>query len=434
MRYAIVRVFEVLMKARTKGDLLATDRQRTAIGRPATNLVTVGSLALLFAFTGLAANTNSDTEGVITANTAFALDVYGKLKDAKANLFLSPYSISACLAMAQAGARGGTESQMAQALRLTQGQEKVNVGFAQLQSQLSKIERGKGVELAVASGLWGQKGHKFEPAFIKTLKRDFGAEASQMDFQNAPERARQQINSWVAKQTRGKIQDLLKPGALDPTTRMVLADAIYFKGRWARPFDRNKTTPVPFRVSEHRQVQVPLMNVAADFDYAEVDGLQLISLPYAGGDLAMVVLLPASTNGLAAVEAKLSPQAIQQWLAGTRQQKVKLSLPRFKLETQLDLNQTLVQLGMHDAFGAQADFSGIDGARDLYLSLVTHKALVEVNEEGTEAAASTGATLTLLGAEPPVPVFRADHPFIFLIREVRSGIILFLGKLANPSA
>jgi serpin B len=244
-----------------------------------------------------------------------------------------------------------------------------------------------------------------------------------------------EINDWVTDQTKGKISKLIQPGLLDSQTRLILVNAIYFKGRWASEFDKHNTINSPFSITPAHKLAVSLMNLTANFKYADVDGLKLLELPYAGNDLAMVMILPGETDGLKTLEAQLNEASLDRWLAQAREQKVEVFMPKFKLAAQFNLAKNLVEMGMTDAFSPQADFSGMDGGRDLFISAVVHKAFVEVNEEGTEAAAATGVVIRSMAImQPrPTPVFRADHPFIFLIRDTRSGSILFLGRMADPT-
>jgi serpin B len=374
-------------------------------------------------------------ESPVAGNAAFALDLYARLRTADGNLFFSPYSISTCLAMTYGGARGNTAAQMARTLHFDTNQNQLAASFGELQRQLNKVREKQGIELDIANGLWAQKDHPFLPAFLDVARQSYEANLKQVDFRLRLETARMEINDWVSHKTKGKIADLIQPGALDPMTRLVLANAIYFKGRWAKEFDKHHTINAPFSLALTRKVQAPLMNLTAGSRYAEVEGLQLLELPYVGDDLSMVILLPRAIDGLTGIEGRLNEQTLNRWLAQARDQKVNVFLPKFKLLAQFSLAQTLVEMGMADAFSSRADFSGMDGARDLFVSAVVHKAFIDVNEEGTEAAAATGAVMKSMAlVRPlPVPVFRADHPFLFLIRETHSGSILFLGRVVDPT-
>jgi serpin B len=374
--------------------------------------------------------------GLAAGNTALAIDLYGQLRDQPGNLFFSPYSISSCLAMAYAGARGETASQMAKALHFATDRDRLNRDYGDLAKRLRDVGQQKGSELNVANAMWTQKGHPFAPAFLETATGLFQANLRQADFRTGAEAARNEINQWVAAQTREKIQNLLPSGSLDPLTRLVLANAVYFKGTWAKPFEASRTSNQPFFLSASQQAPVPLMHHFDDVQYFENSDFQAVELPYAGGDLTMVVLLPRAKDGSAALETKLNTELLKTTLQQMRRRKVEIYLPKFKLESTFELNAPLSKLGMPDAFSSKADFSGIDGTRLLYISGVFHKAWGEVNEEGTEAAAATGvvaATRAAITPPTPPPVFRADHPFVFLIRDTQSGTLLFLGRLANPA-
>jgi serpin B len=375
----------------------------------------------------------NNVPALAAGNNAFAFDLYGRLKAKEGNLFFSPYSISGCLAMTYAGARGTTASQMAQTLHFTNNQAQLAASFGELQRQLNALEAKKDIQLSIANGLWGQKAHPFLPAFLDVAKTTYQAQVNQVDFRTQAEPVRREINDWVEQQTQGKITNLLQPGMVDPMTRLVLVNAIYFKGKWAHQFNKTNTADGPFMVTSDQRVQAPLMHLKADFKYAEIESAQLLELPYAGGDLSMVVVLPKDVGGLQAVELMLNDRALNTWL-GKHEQQVDVFLPRFKLTGEFGLAKTLAEMGMKDAFTGAADFSGMDGERDLFISAVVHKAYADVNEEGTEAAAATGAIMKLKAVRPqPVPVFRADHPFVFLIRNPHSGSILFMGRVVDPT-
>jgi hypothetical protein len=271
---------------------------------------------------------------------------------------------------------------------------------------------------------------------LTLTKENYGAGLREVDFVNAAEReqARKTINSWVEKETKEKIKDLIPQGVLDALTRLVLTNAIYFKGDWALEFDKKQTTDAPFKISADKEVTVPLMYQKGDFKYAQEDGLQIIELPYKGDELSMVVLLPAEVDGLAELEKSLTPKDLNRWSTLLRKREVYVYLPKFKMTTgPLELGGVLKAMGMKDAFSLPpADFSGMTGSRDLFISNVLHKAFVAVDEKGTEAAAATAVVVTLTAELAASPVFRADHPFVFVIKDNRSGSILFMGRLTNP--
>jgi serpin B len=407
-----------------------------------TKLMTLPSLfALITCFmtilTGHAADTGSigDVQSFAGGNTAFALDLYARLKTADGNLFFSPCSISTCLAVTYAGARGDTAKQMARTLHFATNQNQLAVLFGRLQRQLDKEQPKQATELNMANGLWAQQDYPFLPAYLKVAREQYGATVRQADFRTQAESVRLEINNWASDKTKGRISNLIQPGRLDAVTRLVLVNAIYFKGTWAGEFDRHKTIPSPFQINSTQKLEVPMMRLTANLRYAEVDGLQLLELPYAGNELAMVVLLPGDIEGLKSTEAQLNEASLSRWLAQAREQEIAVFLPKFKLSTQFNLAPILVSMGLKDACSPQADFSGMDGKRDLYISAMVHKAFVEINEEGTEAAAATGVVMRSMAImrPRPTPIFRADHPFIFLIRDISSGSILFLGRLLDST-
>lgn len=390
-------------------------------------------VSLLMAMLPISAAQTNEPHALVTSNNVFALDLYAGLKTAPGNLFFSPYSISTCLAMVYAGARSETEQQMAKVLHFSTNQNELHAAFGELQKRLNAVEQNKGIELAVANGLWAQQGHHFLPDFTALVKQRYEAKLEQVDFASHAEPVRKEINDWVGQKTKGKIPDLIAPGTLNAATRLVLANAIYFKGRWTHPFNSSNTVAAPFYAAGTEKIEAPMMNLTAGFKYAEADALQILELAYQGNDVSMVVLLPKDAEALKTLEDALTASRLDYWLSLLRVGKVNVFLPKFKLAGQFSLGPTLAGLGMKDAFSPRADFSGMDGARDLYLSAVVHKAFVDVNEEGTEAAAATGGVVSLTSVRvKPIPVFRADHPFIFLIRDVRSGSVLFLGRVTSP--
>ena len=370
---------------------------------------------------------------VVHGNNAFALDLYAKLRATEGNLFFSPNSISTALAMTYAGARGETESQMAKTLHFTLGQEKLHAAFSELAKAFKAEHDTQGYQLNVANSLWVQKDYRLLEEFLEVTKKNYEAAINQVDFHTAHEAARKTINVWVEQKTNAKIQDLIQPGILDDMTRLVLVNAIYFKGQWAAKFKESLTRKEPFTVSPGTTAKVQMMNQKERFNYMENDLLQVLSLPYQGKDLTMVVLLPKKIDGLAELEHTLTLDTLNQWLGLLREQEIMVFLPKYTMTSQFQLADTLGSMGMPDAFAPnKADFSGMDGTRSLCISAVIHKAFVDVNEEGTEAAAATGVAMRLTAVLEPPPVFRADHPFIFLIRDNRTGSILFMGRLAHP--
>jgi serpin B len=373
----------------------------------------------------------ADIDQIVKGNTAFALDLYAKLRDQKGNLFLSPYSISTALAMTYGGARGQTAEEMAKTLHFLLDAGQLHPAFASLEAQLT-ASKSKGYQLDVANALWGQKGKSFLPDFLASTRQNYRAGFREVDFQ-ATEAARQTINTWVENQTNDKIHELLKPGVITGDTELVLTNAIYFKGKWVDPFPKARTKEEDFQLGAGNKVKAPLMHQKKHYRYLDGKDFQALELPYVGDALAMVVLLPRKADGLPNFERVLTPDKLQGWLNGLNSEEVEVTLPKFRLTSEFRLDQTLASLGMARVFtGGEADFSGMDGKQDLFLSAVVHQAFVDVNEEGTEAAAATGAVMTRMALRLDLPVFRADHPFLFLIRDTHSGSILFLGRLTDP--
>ena len=383
-------------------------------------------------------STKTETTSVVQSSNHFAFDLYGRLRADQGNLFFSPTSISTALAMTLAGASGDTAAQMAKTLHFEMPNEELNAAMRTLLASWKSNGPKQGFQLSVANRLWAQTGQEFLPAYLTVTRTDYGAELAQLDFARHAEPSRQTINQWVEAQTAGKIKDLILSAAVLSGARLVLTNAVYFKGSWTDPFKQNLTKDEDFRVSAEQKIKAPLMHTRHHFRYAAVDGLQILELPYADGSLSMVALLPEKPDGLADLEARLTFDNWQKWTHGLVSQEVIVYLPRFKTTAQLELSPMLQSMGMTAAFSPRvADFSGMDGARDFYISAVLHKAFVDVNEEGTEAAAATGVVIRAMAMRIPKPqqpaVFRADHPFVFAIRDNRNGAVLFLGRLADPT-
>jgi serpin B len=370
---------------------------------------------------------------VVAGNNKFALELYGKLEDQQGNLFLSPYSISTALAMTSAGARGQTEKQMAEALCFPpMKNEQFHKSFGEIIRQLNASGEKGGYELVVANALWGQKDYKFLPEFLTLVRENYVGDLRQVDFAAQTEAARKTINAWVEGKTKDKIKELIKPGTLDSMTRLVLTNAIYFKGKWAIPFKPEQTKDTPFTLLGGEKVNVPMMNQTGKFGYMEANDIWVLEMPYVNNDLSMVILLPKKLDGIKELEKELVSDNLAGWLGKIHKREVQVFFPRFKMTSEFELARVLGAMGMPDAFSGKADFSGMTGNRDLFISAVVHKAYVDVNEEGTEAAAATGVTMKLTSIGAPPVVFRADHPFIFLIRDNLTGSILFMGRTANP--
>jgi serpin B len=374
---------------------------------------------------------------IVEAGNEFSLDLYQQLRTQEGNLFFSPTSLSTALAMTYAGAEGTTETEMAETLHFEITQAQLHEGMNALQSFWKTPTKKKGYRLHLANRLWGQNGYDFLSEFLQITRTHYGAELARLDFATQTEKSRQTINAWIEDQTENKINELIPMGLLPSDSKLVLTNAVYFKGDWTEPFDKDRTKEEDFHLSANDKVKVPLMYQQDDFRYAAVDGLQILELPYGDKSLSMIVLLPQEVDGLGDLESKMTLDILEQWTGSLRSRKVRVYLPKFKMTSQFEMSETLKALGMISAFDPlTADFSGMTGGRDLFISAAIHKAFVDVNEEGTEAAAASGIVMAPTSArfEPKVPpVFRADHPFMFLIRDNRNGAILFLGRLTDPT-
>jgi serpin B len=376
----------------------------------------------------------ADVQTVVGGNNTFALDLYARLREKEGNLFCSPYSISTALAMTYAGARAETAEQMAKVLHFSLNQERLHPAFGSLRTEIQGAAQKHKYQLQTANRLWGQKGYGFLPDFLKTLERNYGAGLKEVDFIGAREEARTTINGWVEEQTQDRIKELIQRGMLTADTRLVLTNAIYFKAAWMRPFDLKQTKEGDFTRADGKKVQAKLMHGNHRTNYYKGDTFAALELPYEEHDLSMIVLLPNAADGLPAFEKRLTAANLTQWLGKLSDRRVDVTLPKFKLTSEFLLEKVLSKMGMPIAFdGNKADFSGMTTREKLHISHVIHKAFVDVNEAGTEAAASTAVLMERLSA-PPAATFHADHPFVYLIRDRRTGSILFLGRVTDPAA
>jgi serpin B len=391
--------------------------------------------------------TQSEQALLVEGNSAFAFELYRALKGKGDNIFYSPYSISLALAMTYAGANGETAQQMADTLQFMLEQERLHPAFNWLDAELAKRGQGaqgkdgKGFRLNIANAIWGQKDYEFLPAFLDVLAENYGAGLRILDFITETEKSRVAINDWVSDQTEGRIKDLIPPGAIDALTRLVLTNAIYFNAAWENPFDKKMTADGQFYLLDGGQVRVPMMKQTESFGYTEGEGYQAVELLYDrgelsdGGELSMVILLPASGN-FEAFEEGLQAQQVDAIIDDLQNTQVTLAMPQFEFDSKFSLKDTLAGMGMRDAFSpSDADFSGMTGNPELFISDVVHKAFVAVDEAGTEAAAATAVIVGTTSApgEPLVEV-TIDRPFIFLIRDIETGAILFVGRVLNPGA
>ena len=370
---------------------------------------------------------------ITPAMNAFTTASYKQLMGGDANLILSPFNIATALSMVLAGARGQTAVEIQSVLRLHYDST-YDSALGALLADLTKAGNTAGNELHTANGLWVQRGFAIQPAFENTLANNYHAPLTPLDFIANPEAARSRINRWTEEQTKQKIQNLLPDGSLDAQTRLVLTSAIYFYGKWEDPFVTSRTQPAPFTLPAGATTQANFMNQTSNFGYTETPSAQILEMRYAGTGIAFDVLLPATPTGLPDLEKSLTLENLTGWLGRLATRNVQVSLPKFRAESQFSLRQALSTMGMPTSFTGKADFSGIDPKRGLAISEVVHKAFVDVSEQGTEAAAATGITMRTTAMRMPeqAVVFRADHPFLFLIRDTRTGVVLFIGRLTTP--
>jgi serpin B len=377
----------------------------------------------------------ADLSTLAQENNAFAVDLYGKLSATPGNLFFSPASISSAFAMAYAGARGTTASQMASTLHFALPPDRLHPAMAALLAQLNGPHQN--YELHMANALWAEKDQHFLPAYTALMKADYGAGFQPVDFRANPEAARALINNWVAQQTQQKILNLVPAGSVTPLTRLVLTNAIYFKAAWADQFSKSQTQSEDFHLSSTKSVKAQLMHEAKGGQYFRGPAFQALELPYLRNELSMIVLLPDSPDGLPTLERSITAANLDKWTSSlSYEERIIVTFPRFKITQQFELSSVLEALGMKQAFqSGTADFSAITGDMTFSISAAIHKAYIDVDEEGTEAAAATAIMMVgsaMRQAPPPPPiVFRADHPFLFLIRDNSTGA--FLGRLTDPT-
>ena len=379
----------------------------------------------------------TDINNVVDANNQFALDYYSKLKGKDSgNIFFSPFSISSALAMTYEGAKGQTAEEMRSVFYFPEDNNLIRTEYVAIFDEINK--KDKKYKLSSANALWAQEDYEFLKDYFDSVEKYYGGKATNLDFKKDPDGSRITINNWVENQTNNKIKDLIPLGVIGTMTKLVLTNAIYFKGEWVKQFNKDDTKEESFRTNKNSTIKAPMMQLTdnkAIFNYAENSNLQILELPYSGEELSILLLLPKGDN-LAKLESLLNTKRLSGWKKDLEAQRVKVFIPKFKFETKYLMTNDLKVMGMPIAFSDSADFSGMTGKRDLKIDEVIHQAFVEVNEEGTEAVAATLSIMNPIGVgpskEPKIPVFRADHPFIFFIQEKSTGNILFIGRVVNP--
>lgn len=384
------------------------------------------------------ASSPAEQQELISGNSEFAFDLYKVLGAQAGNVFLSPYSISTALAMTQAGARGDTLAQMNQALSFTLPDQALHPAFNALQLSLNAREQNardaskKDFTLKVTNALWGEKTYTFKPQFLDLLAENYAAGLRLVDFVNAPEASRQLINEWVSEQTEQKIKDLLPQGSINPLSRLVLTNAIYFKASWQAQFMAESTREEPFTLLDGSKTAVQMMHNSTSLRYARSADFQAVEIPYEGNKLAMLVVVP-NQGQFAQVESALDAAQIASIIESLSGYEVNLGLPRFKVESSYNLVAPLQTLGLENAFiPGKADFSGMDGTDDLYISTIEHKAYINVDEKGTEAAAATAVVVAMKAMPAEVITLTIDRPFLYFILDRQTSSLLFMGRLVKP--
>lgn len=374
-------------------------------------------------------------QSLVNGQNTFAFNLYGKIADDPQNLeknvFFSPYSIATALSMVYEGARGVTADEMQNMLYLPVDANERLSATARIYNQLNKSD--KQYILNTANALWTQKDYLFLDSYLSTVKNYYGGSATNVDFVRNGSDAVRQINSWAAQNTNNRIPQVLDEKMDTSALRLVLTNAIYFKGKWEKEFKKEATYPQAFYKNNGSEIQAPFMHKQEKLKYADTNDYEILEIPYEGKELSMIILLPKKDAPQEKKQA-ISQSDANELIEGMYSTTVNVSLPKFTFRTHYDLGKTLEQLGMILAFSDVADFSGMDGKKDLAVSFVLHDTFVEVNEEGTEAAAVTtiGIVATSVGPPRDVVDFVADHPFIFIIRDNTTGAFLFMGKVNDP--
>jgi serpin B len=377
--------------------------------------------------------TEEGVQNLVEGNNQLAFDLYQKLlEEEQGNVFFSPWSIESALGMTYEGAKGQTAEEMEKVLHLPADDIERQSSFARLYNEIN--QPNPDFLLHTANALWLQKDYPFQQEYMDAVENYYKGATTNLDFVSNAEGARQTINAWVESHTNGKIKNIIPPGVLNSLTRLVLTNAVYFKGTWALEFDEADTKKEDFETGSGT-IKADMMAMYGEkFNYAETESLQALEMPYKGEKLSMLVLLPK--EDLASIQSELSAEKLEEIKGMLRKQDVEIHFPKFRFETKYFMVPTLREMGMPTIFTENADLSGIGGKKgELYVTSVIHQAFVEVNEEGTEAAAATVVTVGITSVGPMEPkVFRADHPFIFLIQDMENGEILFFGKVADPTA
>lgn len=374
-----------------------------------------------------------DMKQTVDGNNKFTFSLFDQINNEEVNVFFSPYSISSALAMTYNGAEGDTKQEMGDVLNFLDNKQNLSANFKSLNEHLHDLE-GEDIQLNIANSLWCEQTYDFKQEFLNLNKDYYKAGIKKTDFKNNYKEARDAINKWVEDNTQEKIKDLIPNGMLDKMTRMVLANAIYFKGAWEYPFDEKNTRKDTFYIYTKCRTKADFMHRSLTAKYYKDNLAEVLEIPYSDRKLSMLVVLPNEKYGMEKLEAKLDRNRYEKYINELSRRQVELTLPKFKITANYELSEVLQNLGMKKAFSGDADFSGMTGKKELYISNIVHKSFVDVNEEGTEAAAATGVVMRKTSLPPSEKVkFKADHPFIFFIKDNETNSILFMGRVMNPN-
>ncbi len=374
-------------------------------------------------------------ESLAESNNLFAADLFKQIQSKSENLIFSPYSIGTVLAMIYSGSGGKTASEMSEVLYFP-AQELLDPVESGMRESMLAADTMQGTDFRLANAIWAQEDFSFLPDYLARVEKYYDAPLSLMDFVETSNReeSRKTINHWVEEKTNNRIQDLIQPGILDASTRLVLTNAIYFNGGWMFPFDKAATSPSLFHTSKQESIKTDFMHQTRSYPYYEDEEIQAISLPYKNKRMALMIILPKSIEGWRLISQVINYERINLVISGMGTREVRLALPKFRSELQINLRQELTSMGMGTAFSRHADLSGMTGEENLYVDEVIHKAFIEVNEMGTEAAAATAAIIGLKSSLSDDPVrFNADHPFVFFLLDRQTSCIIFTGRLVKPS-
>ncbi len=395
----------------------------------------------LFLFLSALNGKSTELKSVAEGNNQFSINLYQTLaaaeKERDKNIFFSPFSLSEAFAMTITGAKGETAKEIQETLHFPSNDKKLHSSFTTLNKELLSRTQ-EGLHLNLANAIWLQEGMEFKEKTKQLIKEYYQSAFHLANFRDIHliEHIRQEINSWVSKKTENKIQELIEKNILDATTRMVLVNAIYFKGKWAHPFKKSATFDEKFYINDTKSVKVPIMHQRQRFNYYENRSLQVLELPYVGKSLSMIIFLPRKGVPIHALDKALSTKHVDGVLEQMTPTRVAVSLPRFQFKTKYYLKKFLKRMGMVVPFSNAADFSGFTTKMGLKIAKVIHGASITVDEEGSEAAAATAIIMKSKGIHkaPRYIEFKADHPFMFMIRDKKSGVILFMGRVINPTS